>query len=87
MFSGDIFSSNAPCTRAMAIEFIWKQAGQPNASHYTFTDVPSSASYAQAVAWAVSNGVTYGANDAMFSLDVNCTRGQIVTFIYRAFAK
>lgn len=87
MFSGDVFSSNAPCTRAAAIEFIWKQAGQPSASGGTFTDVPSSASYAQAVAWAVRDGVTYGTSSTTFSPDENCTRGQIITFLYRAFAE
>lgn len=87
MFSGDVFLPSTPCTRAMAIEFIWKQAGQPSASGCRFTDVPSRASYAQAVAWATSNGVTSGTSNTTFSPDANCTRGQIVTFLYRAFAE
>ena len=87
MFSGDVFSPNTPCTRAMAVEFIWKQAGQPTASDSRFTDVPSNASYAQAVAWAISNGVTSGTSNITFSPDANCTRGQIVTFLYRDFAE
>lgn len=87
MFSGDVFLPNTPCTRAMAVEFIWKQAGRPSASGCKFIDVPSSASYAQAVAWAISNGVTYGTSNTTFSPDANCTRGQIITFLYRAFAE
>lgn len=87
MFSRDAFSPSAPCTRAMAVEFIWKQAGQPSASGGGFTDVLSSASYAQAVAWALSEGITNGTGSNTFSPDANCTRGQIVTFIYRAFAE
>lgn len=87
MFSGDVFLPNAPCTRAMAVEFIWEQAGRPSASGCKFIDVPSSASYAQAVAWAISNGVTYGTSNTTFSPDANCTREQIVTFLYRTFAE
>lgn len=89
MFSGDVFSPGAPCTRAMAVEFIWKQAGQPSAGGGGggFTDVPPGASYAQAVAWAVDNGVAYGTGKTTFSPDANCSRGQIVTFLYRAFAE
>ncbi|MDE6455734.1 MAG: S-layer homology domain-containing protein, partial [Dysosmobacter sp.] len=87
MFSGDVFFPNTPCTRAMAVEFIWKQAGRPSASGCKFIDVPSSASYAQAVAWAISNGVTYGTSNTTFSPDANCTREQIITFLYRAFAE
>ena len=87
MFSGDVFLPNAPCTRAIAVEFIWKQAGRPSASGYKFIDVPSSASYAQAVAWAISNGVTYGTSNTTFSPDATCTREQIVAFLYRAFAE
>lgn len=87
MFSGDVFSPSAPCTRAMAVEFIWKQAGRPSAGGGGFTDVPSSAGYAQAVTWAASSGVTNGTGSTTFSPDANCTRGEIVTFLYRAFAE
>lgn len=52
-----------------------------------FADVPSGAGYAQAVAWAVSNGVTSGTSSTTFSPHANCSRGQIVTFLYRAFAE
>ena len=79
----------APCTRAMAVTFMWKAAGSPEAeTDKAFTDVAEDAEYAQAVAWAVENGVTAGTGDgATFSPDNTCTRGQIVTFLYRAMEK
>ena len=49
-----------------------------------FTDVPSSAAYAQAVAWAVEKGITAGKSDTTFAPDATCTRGEIVTFLHRA---
>lgn len=52
-----------------------------------FTDVAASAGYAQAVAWALDRGVTAGTGTATFSPNNTCTRGQIVTFLYRAFAQ
>ena len=52
-----------------------------------FPDVPSSAAYAQAVAWSVSQGITAGTSDTRFSPNAACTRGQIVTFLYRAMGK
>ena len=80
-----MFDPDYSCTRAMAMEFMWKQAGSPEVSEQTvFTDVPADASYAQAVAWAVEQGVTSGTTDTTFSPDDTCTRGQIVTFLYRA---
>lgn len=83
---GDTFSADAPCTRAMAVTYLWKQAGSPDASAAGFTDVPSEADYAQAVAWAVEQGVTGGTGNNQFSPTRACTRGQIVTFLCRAFA-
>lgn len=78
---------NAPCTRSMAVEYIWKAAGSPSAKAARFTDVPAGATYANAVAWAVAQGVTNGTSATTFSPDNVCTRGQIVTFLYLAFAK
>ena len=78
------FDENAPCTRASAVKFIWQAAGSPPASGGGFSDVPASADYAQAVAWAVANGVTNGTGSNTFSPNNTCTRGQIVTFLYRA---
>lgn len=82
MVSGDTFSPEAPCTRLMAVEFMWKHAGSPNAAAASFSDVSS-----PAVDWAVEQGVTDGTSDTTFSPDNTCTRGQIVTFLYRGFAK
>ena len=82
MASGDTFSPDAPCTRLMAVEFMWKQAGSPSAAAADFTDVSSNA-----VNWAVETGVTSGTSATTFSPDETCTRAQIVTFLYRAFAE
>lgn len=85
MISGTTFDASKACTRAMTMEYFWKQAGSPEtAISDKFTDVAASTSYAQAVAWAVANGVTAGTSDSTFSPDNTCTRGQIVTFLYRA---
>ena len=77
-----------PCTRAATVEFMWKAAGSPSydVSKLPFTDVKASASYAQAVAWALDKGVTTGTTATTFSPTATCTRAQIATFLYRAFA-
>ena len=82
MADGAAFSPNAPCTREMAVEFMWKHAGSPSAAAASFTDISS-----PAVDWAVANGVTNGTSATTFSPDQTCTRAQIVTFLYRAFAE
>lgn len=85
IIQGKTFSPDSPCTRAMAVEFIWKQSGSPAPDkNVNFTDVASSASYADAVSWALDKGVTSGTSGNMFSPDASCTRAQIVTFLYRA---
>lgn len=86
LISGSTFNGNAPATRAAAVTYLWKLAGSPSASATNFTDVPNSASYAQAVAWAVAEGITSGTSTSTFSPDKTCTRGQIVTFLYRDLA-
>jgi len=83
----DNFSAEADCTRAMVVSYLWKLAGSPKAGTSNFSDVSANADYAQAVAWAVEQGITSGTSATTFSPDVTCTRGQIVTFLYRAFAK
>lgn len=83
----DNFSAEADCTRAMVVTYLWKLAGSPNAGTSDFTDVPANADYAQAVAWAVEQGITSGTGNGQFSPASTCTRGQIVAFLYRAFAK
>lgn len=75
---------HAGCTRADAVTYLWKAVGAPEAKEaVSFTDVAADAAYAQAVAWAVENGVTLGTSDTTFSPDTICTRGQIATFLYR----
>lgn len=86
LVSGNTFGANAPCTRAMVVTYLWKLAGSPSAGNSGFSDVPSNADYAKAVAWAVGQGITNGTSTTTFSPRDTCTRGQIVTFLYRAYA-
>lgn len=77
---------NAPCTRGDFVTYLWIAAGSPKAKAAgQFGDVSAAAPYAQAVAWAVERGVTTGTSDSTFSPDMTCTRGQIVTFLHRAY--
>lgn len=81
------FNGNTPCTRSMAVLYIWRAAGFPAAEKTSsFTDVAATTLYAPAVDWAVEAGVTSGTSATTFSPDMTCTRAQIVTFLYRAFA-
>lgn len=82
----ETFAPNTACTRAQAVRFMWIDAGSPaDAAAASFTDVATDASYAAAVNWAVDRGITKGTGDGTtFSPDTVCTRGQIVTFLYRA---
>ncbi len=86
LVSGSTFNGNAPCTRAATVTYLWKLAGKPAAGSASFSDVPAGASYAQAVAWAVREGITTGTTATTFSPNSTCTRGQIVTFLYRDMA-
>lgn len=72
-------------TRSFAVTYLWILAGRPSAPAANFTDVPHNADYAQAVAWAVQQGITSGTSETTFSPEATCTRGQIVTFLYRAY--
>ena len=79
------FAPNDSCTRAQAVTFLWRAAGSPEPkTASSFADVPASAYYAKAVAWAVENGITNGMTETTFAPDATCTRGQSVTFLYRA---
>ena len=81
----DTFSPNAPCTRAQAVTFLYRAASSPDTgSGVWFSDVPSSAYYADAVLWAALEGITTGTSRETFSPDTVCTRAQIVTFLYRS---
>ena len=83
--SDTAFSPNATCTRAQIVTFLWRANGSPVASgNSAFTDVASDAYYAAAVTWAEKNGVTGGIGGGLFGSNNNCTRAQIVTFIYRS---
>jgi len=85
LLDGGSFDGTKPCTRAETMMYLWKLAGSPAAAaNSTFTDVPASADYAQAVAWAVSQGITSGTSKTTFGPSNPCTRGQIVTFLYRS---
>lgn len=88
LVSGTSFGAFDNCTRASTVQYLWQAAGSPAAAAGTaFSDVASGAEYAQAVAWAVEQGVTAGTSRTTFSPNAACTRGQIVTFLHRAFAK
>lgn len=78
------FSPNAPCTRSQAVTFLWRAKGQPYGANSSFRDVPGKSFYKAAVDWAVENGITSGTSATTFGPGEVCTRGQIVTFLYRA---
>lgn len=84
--SADTFAPNAACTRAQAVTFLWRAAGSPElqSAETAFTDVKPGSYYEKAVAWAVENGITKGTSDTAFSPDAPCSRGQIVTFLWRS---
>lgn len=78
------FSPDAGCTRAQAVTFLYRALGKQTDSSAKFSDVPAGSYYADAVNWAVENNVTNGTGAATFSPNADCTRAQIVTFLYRA---
>ena len=80
----ETFAPYDKCTRAEIVTFLWRMAGEPEAAApAAFEDVAADAWYAEAVAWAAENGITNGTSETKFSPDQTCTRGQIVTFLYR----
>ena len=82
------FSPDAICTRAQAVTFLYRASGSPAVSNGTeFGDVADGAYYANAVKWAATEGVTEGTGSDTFSPDNDCTRAQIVTFLWRAMAE
>ena len=82
--SDTTFSPNDTCTRAQIVSFLWRSEKTPVASSRNlFTDVKSSAYYADAVLWAVKEDITKGSTNTTFSPDADCTRAQIVTFLWR----
>ena len=86
--SSTTFSPGANVSRAQAVTFLWRAANAPAAEGVNaFADVASGAYYAPAVQWAVNAGVTTGTSSTAFSPASNCTRAQIVTFLFRSAAK
>ena len=86
--SADAFAPDAMVTRAQTVTFLYRAAGSPAAaSGSSFSDVRSDAYYADAVSWAVEKGITSGTAAAAFSPDADCTRAQIVTFLYRQYSR
>jgi len=79
------FSPAATCTRAQSVTFLFRAIGKLVDSKAEFNDVLTDSYYANAVAWAVENGVTNGIGNGLFGPDNSCTRAQIVTFLYRAY--
>lgn len=83
--TGSTFSPDETCTRAQSVTFLFRAIGKLVDSKAEFNDVLTDSYYANAVAWAVENGVTNGIGDGLFGPDSDCTRAQIVTFLYRAY--
>ncbi len=83
--SGTAFNPDAAVTRGQLATFLYRDAGSPAVKNNTaFTDVPNDAYYYQAVNWVAAQGITSGTGEHTFSPDAACTRGQIVTFLYRS---
>ena len=84
--TGDgMFSPDATCNRAQSVTFLFRAIGKIVDSKAEFGDVLTDSYYANAVAWAVENGITNGIGDGLFGPDNSCTRAQIITFLFRAY--
>ena len=83
--SATTFSPDAVCTRAQSVAFLYRAFGTRTDKAAGFSDVSADAYYADAVAWAVKNGVVSGIGGGLFAPDQDCARGQIVAFLYRAY--
>ena len=82
--SDTTFSPNMTCTRAQIVAFLWRSEKSPAAgTDNPFADVKSAAYYADAVLWAAKKDITKGTTNTTFSPDADCTRAQIVTFLWR----
>lgn len=84
LVSGNVFTPSAPCTRGQTMLYLYLLAGSPDAELSTFSDVPTDSVYSKAISWAVTQGITTGKTETTFAPDEICTRGHIVTFLYRA---
>ena len=82
------FNPNSPCSRALSMQYLYKMAGSPAVTgDGSMQDVPESARYHDAVYWAIGQGITNGTTDTTFAPASTCTRAQIVTFLWRAWAQ
>ena len=79
------FAPNATCTRSQSVTFLYRALKGTASGSANFTDVKSDAFYADAINWAVANNVTNGTSNTTFSPNADCTRAEIVTFLYRAY--
>ena len=79
------FSPDTPCDRSQSVTFLFRALGGKTAGDAAFSDVPAGSYYASAVAWAAEQGLTTGTSSTTFSPNDTCTRGQIVTFLYRGY--
>ena len=80
-------SAGEACIRASAMTYMWQHANKPAAGNNPFSDVSNNTYYAQAICWAVKQGITNGTTSTTFSPDNPCTRAQIMTFLYRYYVK
>ena len=79
-----LFGPNQPCTRAQIVTFLWRATGSPVVNYaMNMSDVPEGSYYAEAVRWALSEGITTGTTENTFSPDSECTRAQAVAFLFR----
>ncbi len=87
--SATTFSPDKDCTRGQIVTFLWRACGSPEPTNTThsFTDIQAGAYYYKAVLWAVEEGITTGMTSTTFAPDKTCTRGQAVTFLWRAQGK
>jgi len=83
--AANAFGPNLECNRSQIVTFLWRYLGEPEVeATNSFTDVEAGAWYEGAINWAVDAGVTYGIGENLFGVNGSCTRGQAVTFLYRA---
>ena len=83
------FGPTTACNRAQVVTFLWRAAGspEPTITENPFVDVPAGSFYYKAVLWAVEEDITTGIDDSHFNPFGDCTRGQVVTFLWRAMGK
>lgn len=86
---GTHFNPTGACSRAQVVTFLYRAFGEPEAAsaEHPFTDVKESGYYYEAMLWAVEEGITAGMTDTTFAPGTQCSRAQIVTFLYRAYGK